>query len=136
MDEQSTLQCCPCGTNHAYLNCCGAYVENGQLPPSPECLMRSRYTAFTQENSAYIRKTMRGPALRLYDQQGSHHSPQEWLGLEVITTFTDPKHSHIGYVEFIARYRQDKTQGLIHELSEFHLIEDRWYYVDGSIRTT
>ena len=41
----------------ALADCCGRFIEQGQLPPDALHLMRSRYTAFVLENEAYLLRT-------------------------------------------------------------------------------
>ena len=38
-----------------------------------------------------------------------------------------------GFVEFKAYFIEDNQQYILHEKSEFHCFDDRWYYVDGVI---
>lgn len=98
---------------------------------TPEALMRSRYTAYVEGKIDYIRRTMRSPARLNFNKKSITKRPREWLGLQVITSYLDPDNSNIGYVEFIAKYRLENIEAQIHEISEFHFIEGRWYYVDG-----
>ncbi len=121
---------CPCGSSTDFKACCGLYLEGGKYPATPEALMRSRYSAYFKANMDYILKTMRAPALLKFDKRIDPKYPQEWLGLEVITAYNDLD-PNIGYVEFIAKYKQNNKVNMIHELSKFHREDGRWYYVDG-----
>jgi SEC-C motif-containing protein len=133
-EEKNNLSMrCPCGTDKYYKDCCGVYLAKKQFPNTPEALMRSRYTAYVKEDMNYIQQTMRGPALlkfREQSKQAATYHPEEWLGLEVVTSYydADPK---IGYVEFIAKYKQNNRETHIHELSKFSYEEGQWYYIDG-----
>ena len=126
---------CPCGSSQNYAACCGLYLDKIGTAPTPETLMRSRYTAYVAQNMAYIKATMRGPALAAFDQKiakmGHKNSGPKWLGLKVIKAYLDPKNSKIGYVEFVARYLEKGIEVRLHELSEFHEDNGRWYYVNG-----
>ncbi len=121
---------CPCGSDKNYDECCGIYINDQTKPATPEQLMRSRYTAYTQANIDYIQRTMQAPASDRFDAESARQwaATVEWLGLEVI-------HSNIekdkGYVEFIARFNEHDKKNCIHEISEFHQINGQWYYVDG-----
>lgn len=55
---------CPCGSKISYSSCCGLYHSAKAIAPTPEALMRSRYTAYTQANFDYIKATMRGKLLK------------------------------------------------------------------------
>jgi SEC-C motif domain protein len=121
---------CPCGSSKNYASCCGLYIDDGKLPETPEILMRSRYTAYSQANIDYIQRTMKGPALDHFNAEAAKQwaTIVKWLELEVL-------HSNVqktkGYVEFIAYFNEQGKKNSIHELSEFHEINGQWYYVDG-----
>ncbi len=125
------MKYCPCGSGTRYLECCGLYLEQKGFAPTPEALMRSRYSAFVEGKADYIKRTMRPPAANLFDKNSFSERNEEWLGLEVIQFYLDPLNPAIGFVEFKAKYQLNGIQGVIHELSEFHLLEGKWYYVDG-----
>lgn len=125
------IKYCPCGTGNRYLDCCGAYLQKKSNPSSPEALMRSRYTAYVEKNADYIRKTMKEPALKKYNKKNILKGREQWQGLQVIHASIDPNNTSVGYVEFIASFLLDNTLHQIHEKSEFHFIDNRWYYVDG-----
>lgn len=122
---------CPCGLQNAYEQCCGLYIENKQIPQTPEQLMRSRYTAYSLANIDYIKNTMQGKALIGFHEANALQWAQQvtWLGLEVINA--NPTHSDIGFVEFTARLLEHNKVQTIHEVSEFHREHNRWFYVSG-----
>jgi len=105
---------CPCGSGKDYSKCCGLYIEGEVSSPTPESLMRSRYTAYTQNNLDYIEKTMRGDALKRFDRKGSEGV--EWLKLDVL--FSEEKGDE-GTVQFIASFRYKGEERLLHEISAF-----------------
>ncbi|MGE0616813.1 MAG: YchJ family metal-binding protein, partial [Bacteriovoracia bacterium] len=45
---------CPCGTQSNYADCCERYISGKQYAPTPEALMRSRYTAYTKAEMGYL----------------------------------------------------------------------------------
>lgn len=119
---------CPCGRQMPYEACCGRFIEDGQLPSTPEELMRSRYSAYTQAKIDYIERTMSGPAAAHFDPESARTWARsvKWLGLQVLKA--SPVTDNTGNVEFIASF----SGGHIHELSEFHRTDGRWSYVDGT----
>ncbi len=125
---------CPCGTHKSYDACCGRFIAGTQLPSTPEELMRSRYTAYTQANVDYIAGTMKSPALDHFNPHSAREWAErvEWLKLDVITTSAQ---ENKGYVEFLAHFYDNKKKYAIHELSEFHRIDGVWFYVDGKSPT-
>src|SRR5579864_6052266 len=124
------MQPCPCGADADYAVCCGPFIDGSKLPETPEKLMRSRYTAYTQANIDYITKTMKGPAEDKFDADAAQSFAKrvEWQKLEVIETAGDDSK---GFVEFLAHFRMKGQRHVIHERSEFHFENDRWYYYDG-----
>lgn len=129
------MKACACGANVSYQNCCGRYIEQRLLPNTPEALMRSRYTAYTQENLAYIAATMKSPAADSFDLKTALESKGKarWLKLTVLrSSVNDDK----GSVEFIAEYLFQGQHITLHEVSEFQLIKGQWFYVDGKTQTS
>lgn len=90
--------------------------------------MRSRYTAYSQANINYIQETMRGDALQNFDAEEARNWAQsiKWLKLEVIRSSMSAEDK--GLVEFIAYYRYQNKKHQLHEISQFELINQRWYY--------
>ena len=90
--------------------------------------MRSRYTAYTLRNTAYLLATWhagtRPPTLDADDRL-------RWLGL--VITNAAATGADTATVEFIARYRAGGRAGCLHEVSRFVREGGRWYYVDGDI---
>ena len=126
---------CPCGSDETYGECCGQWhagLAQGQVPPTPEALMRSRYSAYALQ--------CQDPAMGAYLLATWHPStaPGEvepnpfvrWMGLEV-------QHSAMstdaGVVEFTARFKENGRAGQMHETSRFVREDGRWYYVDGMV---
>ncbi len=111
------MKICPCGSGRDYTDCCKPY-HDGQPAPSPEALMRSRYSAFVLKLEAYLLATWlpdtRPATLELDDVP--------WRGLRVI-------HAEGDRVEFAA----DFEGGQLHERSRFENIDGRWFYRDGEM---
>lgn len=93
--------------------------------------MRSRYAAYVLGLEDYLLQTWhtdtRPISLNLAD-----NAPIKWIGLQV-------KHAELtsettATVEFIARYKVGGKAERMHELSQFELIENRWYYLTGDVK--
>lgn len=125
------MQNCPCGSGKKYLACCGVFIEEQKFPATPEELMRSRYTAYSKNNFIYIADTMKSPAADGFDLESARKRGREvkWISLEIIKT--GPDETDKGFVEFQAKYIRKNKIYILHELSEFHFENGRWYYVDG-----
>jgi SEC-C motif-containing protein len=121
---------CPCGTNKNYGQCCGRFISGQQSASTPEELMRSRYTAYTEVNIDYIVRTMKDPANQNFNPEETRHWAQQiqWLQLNVIST---SQQNHEGKVEFIAQYSHQNKEYSLHEISLFRLDNKQWFYLDG-----
>lgn len=128
------LTYCPCGSRLTYSHCCGLYIEQQAQAPTPEALMRSRYSAYTLANIDYIKATMKGRALLGFNEQQAKAWAQrvQWLGLTIVNTFPRLTNDTQGYVEFIAFYKEQGQSQTLHERSEFQCHQGKWYYTDGA----
>ena len=124
---------CKCGTGKNYLQCCGKYIDNLELPQNPQQLMQSRYTAYAMCNIEYIAKTMCGRASQGFNIQDTLLWAKQilWLKLEVLDSRIEEPNK--GFVEFRAYFSQNNKNYVLHEISEFHRKNNKWFYVDGII---
>lgn len=139
---------CPCGGS-SFDSCCGPFLAGAALPPTAEHLMRSRYTAFTLGDEAYLRATWH-PSTRPQEPIVDSE-PVRWLGLEIKTALRlrqrkaelpdvpgdqAPPHEE-DHVEFVARFKVGGRAHRLHERSRFVREAGpdgapRWFYLDGS----
>ena len=134
---QTTLDLCPCGSGESFSDCCDRYISGALIAPTPESLMRSRYTAYTQNNIDYIKATIKGQALKDFDYEQSLAWAKmcDWDSLEVIAS-SEPNEDE-GLVEFKAFYRLGGIMKCLHENSQFKKIEGCWYYIgNGAFRVS
>ncbi|MCR2792502.1 YchJ family metal-binding protein [Microbacterium sp. zg.Y625] len=117
---------CPCGSGAAFADCCGRHLA-GVPAPTPEALMRSRYTAFVVGDAAYLEQTWH-PGTR--PERLDLDPALRWRGLEILDTEAGAKR---GYVEFRAHWSEGPTRGVLHERSRFVWQSGRWWYLDGVI---
>lgn len=120
---------CPCGSGQSLELCCAPLLA-GAVAVSPEALMRSRYTAFTQANAVYLEDTLAPEAKEDYDRAETEKWIKEakWNGLEVRGATEDGDQ---GSVEFVARYSLRGKPFAHHEQGSFRKLDGRWLYVDG-----
>jgi len=120
---------CPCQSHRSYDECCGRY-HRGEPAPTPEALMRARYSAYAQGDSAYIKNSWhvdtRPAALTL-------PGGDRWLGLEVIESSED---GDAGRVRFRATCREPAGFTVLEESSRFVREAGRWLYLDGEHAVT
>jgi SEC-C motif-containing protein len=133
---------CPCRARDAtparYADCCGPWHEGlprGEHAPTPEALMRSRY-------SAYALAQGRGPAppaMLEYLMRTWHPStapgdlalgPMNWTGLEILH---QEARGDAGVVEFVAHHKVNGRAARMHEVSRFVRESAAWLYVDGVV---
>jgi SEC-C motif-containing protein len=120
---------CPCGLPAAYGGCCGRYHAGplAGLAPTPEALMRSRYTAFVLDVRAYLLETwhasQRPPGIE------APEPGLRWLGLSVQASgMLGP---HEGWVRFVARSKLGGRAHRLEETSRFVREGGRWFYMDA-----
>ena len=138
MPQPST---CPCG-GPSLASCCGPYLAGASVPQTAEQLMRSRYTAYTRRDEAYLRATWH-PSTRPEGPIVDENEALQWLGLEVKSALRLRQRKaelsesqDCDTVEFVARYKIGGRAHRLHEISNFVREESggvrRWFYVDGS----
>ncbi len=121
---------CPCGSGLAFGVCCGPYLR-GDLPPTAEALMRSRYTAFALGAADYVSGTWH-PRTRPERLDLDDH--QRWVRLEIMATTDGRAGDRRGTVEFRAHWSDDSgTRGVLSEVSDFVFQSGRWWYLKGAI---
>lgn len=126
---------CPCGgmpPGASYGDCCGPILA-GATAPSPERLMRSRFTAFALGDAAHLRRSWH-PSTAPGDRDGdlALDADLRWKRLEIVHADSDGRR---GTVEFRAHWRHARTgeRGQLHEVSRFRLAGGHWYYLDGVV---
>ncbi|PZU51680.1 MAG: hypothetical protein DI561_15825 [Thauera sp.] len=120
------MSVCVCGSGRAADACCARF-HAGEPAPTPEALMRSRYSAFVLDLRDYLLATWHPttrPAALPPPEPGL-----KWLGLEVKRSALQD--ADRGTVEFVARSKLGGRAHRLHENSRFVRENGRWYYVDG-----
>jgi len=120
-----------------YVDCCGHWHEGlsrGEHAPTPEALMRSRYSAYALAQG----RAPTSPAILEYLVQTWHPStapgelelsPLNWTGLEILNA---EAHGDAGVVEFVAHHKVNGRAARLHEVSRFVRQAGAWLYVDGA----
>jgi SEC-C motif domain protein len=49
---------CPCGSLKNYTDCCEPFITGKSVAPTPEALMRSRYSAYVKVATGHLRETL------------------------------------------------------------------------------
>ena len=115
---------CPCGSGIEYSDCCYPVISGTVKARTAEQLMRSRYTAYVNQDVDYLVSTthpdVRTPGLA--NSIASWMRQVEWTRLHVLNADLDR-------VEFMAEYMDDGKSGQHHEHSLFRKHKDEWFYV-------
>lgn|SRR5574344_39994 len=123
---------CPCGSGKKYDECCEPIIKGTKLAETPEALMRSRYTAYAKHEIKWLKDSLETTQRTDFDEKSVDEWSRlsEWLGIEIVNTKTEDE-KNIGWVEFIARFKQGNVTRDHHELGEFHKVNGAWYFYDG-----
>ncbi|ARF59918.1 YchJ family metal-binding protein [Streptomyces gilvosporeus] len=119
---------CPCGRDATYGDCCGACHTGRAAAPTPERLMRSRYSAFAVGDAGYLLRTWH-PRTRPAGLECD--ADQRWTGLEILGTTGGSAFHDEGTVEFRAHYTLHGRADSQYENSRFVREDGRWLYVDA-----
>ncbi|UTW47841.1 SEC-C domain-containing protein [Bacterioplanoides sp. SCSIO 12839] len=116
---------CPCCSGAGYADCCLPF-HRGKAAPSPEALMRSRYSAFALELADYLKQTWH-PQTRPQDLTLEPNT--QWLKLDVLNSTTTGEQ---GTVSFVATFKEKSEYLQLSETSDFVFDDGVWYYLDGN----
>ena len=126
---------CPCGTSLSYAACCRRFVVDGELAPTAEALMRSRYTAYAMGSGDHLFRTWH-PRTRPADIEPD--PALTWIGLDVVDVVDGAADDTGGIVEFRAHWRsgdgRSRQSGTLHERSTFARRGGRWVYRGAETR--
>lgn len=119
---------CPCGSGRAFDECCGPFLSGAAAAPTPEALMRSRYTAYAVGDDAYVLATWdeaTRPAV-LFEEGEAR---PKWILLRVTDAKPVAKGADTGEVTFTATARTSQGAMRLSERSLFQRKDGRWLYV-------
>lgn len=118
---------CPCGLGPSYGDCCGRWTTTPA--PTPELLMRSRYTAYARGDVDHLLRTWH-PSTR--PGQLVLEPDVRWTGLEVLAASGGGPLEARGRVAFRARYVAGGRPQVLEEDSAFVREGGAWLYLDGA----
>lgn len=119
---------CPCNPQRLYAECCKPFHQ-GNAAPTPELLMRSRYSAFAFLLADYLVKTWHSSSR---PQQLILDKAPQWCSLSVKAAAMQGDNN--GTVEFCAVYKSERGWGKLEERSHFVKENGQWYYRDGEAK--
>ncbi len=125
---------CYCGSQKSYQKCCSQFLSGKSTPETPEQLMRSRYSAFCIMDIDYLILTHHFSKQQPNEREllAQTLDKTRWIGLKVLKIKKSRIEKNVGYVEFVAFYKNCEF-GQLHENSTFVHENGRWYYLEGVI---
>jgi len=125
---------CPCRSGLTFAQCCEPIIARKIPAATPEALMRSRYTAFCQNEMDHLRESMAPEHRAEFHAEDVRRWNREtrWLGLEILETFMDGDE---GMVRFRGTFKRKEGTQTLTERSRFVRREGQWYYFDGEHET-
>lgn len=119
---------CPCQSGENYDECCGRFHRGDALAPTAERLMRSRYSAYSVGDTAYLLQTWypstRPRTLELDPEM-------HWYQLDIVARTGGSMLDTRGTVEFRAHYRRRGIAEQQHEKSSFIRENGAWLYINA-----
>jgi len=127
----STEKKCPCESGKLYSQCCEPVIQDIRPAGSAEELMRSRYTAFSQQNHEYLEKSWHPETRQEIKTSEEELDKITWTGLTILNTKEGKQQHDSGIVTFVATFTSDEGEHELCEKSSFRKIDGRWYYYKG-----
>jgi SEC-C motif domain protein len=124
---------CLCGSGLDYQSCCGVYHSGAKIPPTAESLMRSRFSAYAMHNADYLITTW--DTNKRPESIDFSKETAVWLRLEIVDAKKGGVNDDKGVVEFKAYFQQDGEEAVMHEISRFKKVSNRWFYLDGVVKS-
>ncbi len=123
---------CPCSSQNDYNQCCEPILL-GQPAKTAEELMRARYTAYTQVNMDFIKKTHDPDTIKKTNmtENEAWATQTQWKGLQILSTSKGGPEDDWGLVEFKADFIGSNQPGVHHEVSEFNKNNGMWFFSKG-----
>lgn len=125
---------CPCHSGREFDECCGPIIAGEIIAPSPEALMRSRFTAFCRDEMDHLRDSMVEEHRAEFHAEDVRRWNKEttWLDLEILESSTD---GDTGMVRFRVGFRHKGGTQNVTERGRFVRRDERWFYLDGEHET-
>ncbi|MCK5339487.1 MAG: SEC-C domain-containing protein, partial [Desulfobulbaceae bacterium] len=121
---------CPCQSGKTFTSCCSPYLSEEKTAPTPEAMVRSRYSAYSEKDVKYLLKTWYPPS------RPADIDPEEipeWHELNIISSKYGGESDNLAIVEFkVSSLSQNKKYTFL-ETSSFIKEDGNWLYVDSDI---
>src|SRR5215213_497232 len=117
---------CPCG-GEEFTACCQPIIEGREPAPTPERLMRARYSAYATGAMDFLEKSTHPRTRKQFDRESAERWSREsrWLGLTILGV--DSSLNNRAHVNFEARYEAGDGEAVLHrERALFEREGDEW----------
>lgn len=124
---------CPCCSGKKYKECCEPVIKDRSALTALE-LMRSRYTAYCNEDAEYLYETSHSKTKGEISLNEIKEWAKEntWIKLEILETKDGGANDSGGLVEFKAYFKNRNGRNEVHhERSSFLKEEGKWFYLEG-----
>lgn len=118
---------CVCGSGKAFVRCCFPFIHGKKYPPTPEKLMRSRFSAYSLGGyGKYLLLTWLPEMSAGMSEVALSQRDTQWQTLRVIESYQQGDQA---VVIFDADYVDDQDViQTYHEKSNFVRVNKRWLY--------
>ena len=122
---------CACGNTKNYMECCELIHKNIDKATTAEELMRSRYTAYTVADIAYLMKSHHSTTRPIKEKKEILRwaKTMHWIRLEVLACTKGSCNDIEGTVAFKAFYHDGTQVQMLHENSKFIRENGYWVYL-------
>jgi SEC-C motif-containing protein len=122
---------CTCGSNISFEKCCNP-ILNGDLAPTAEALMRSRYSAFVHRKLDHVERTNAPEIAEDFNRAEAERLAEEcdWHGLQILNV---KETGDTAQVEFVIKFKRDGHDMAQAELASFRRENGQWLYESGQL---
>lgn len=132
---------CPCGSGNKFKKCCGPYLDGLSWPPTPEALMRSRFTAYVVGAVRHLYRTVdseneeiAGVPYEEFARDTAAYCRQITFSDLTIHEVWPESEEGIAKVLFTVTYTSGPQSDSLTELAEFVRRDGNWIYLRGETR--
>jgi SEC-C motif-containing protein len=125
------MENCTCGSNISFEKCCDP-ILNGDLAPTAEALMRSRYSAFVHRKLDHVERTNAPEIAEDFNRAEAERLAEEcdWHGLQILNV---KETGDTAEVEFVIKFKRDGHDMAQAELASFRRENGQWLYESGQL---